>query len=175
MNDPSDHSSDLALAGRLSRKLAGGVARAAVPQEPGDYLSWTAPAARHSGPVPRAPVCETLEELLAWALRVTGQPSAFIVDPQGFVIATAGVTPADYFSGTGAALSYASEHIRNVVPDEPLGSAELAFGTTRILALTGRDSDIRDYVFALVGEPRLDPETTRKLTSELARGLRAVL
>jgi hypothetical protein len=200
MSDRSAPFFDLGEAQSLTRKLVSGrPARARYrratasgvdtsPQE--GYLAWTGEqAARRaapcrgeasrgatdvapSQPLPPAPSADSIETLLNWGLSIMGATGAFTVDPQGFVIATAGVTPSDYFESTGASLSFAVEQLGLVDSNsEPLLWVELGYLDSALLAFPGSEPRIKDYLMVFVETESLPRDHLKTLAFELSHRL----
>jgi hypothetical protein len=141
------------VAGRLSRRLAG----EEQPQErvslvPPKYVRFRAgqqlvSAIETSLPVleektdpalPSLPLeaLDTWDKLLEWSADISRASAAFVVDSQGFVVATRGETASDELVGVGADLCYAIEQLDRIEPEAGnLRSVEIEFSGQRITAL----------------------------------------
>jgi hypothetical protein len=128
MTDPSARSSDLLLARDLARTLCVGAAAAPAPAAvtAAAYVRFPRrserPAAPASAPepapepaVPHSPF-DSWERLLAHLHREARAEAAFVVDSQGFVIATWGPVPAEGFEAIGAELCFVMEQLQRVDP-----------------------------------------------------------
>jgi hypothetical protein len=80
--------------------------------------------------------------ILAWGMEVAEARAAFIVDSQGFVIASRGNPPEGGFDGVGAELCYVMEQVESM--DEDSGAVktlELEFVNRRLIAVRGKLTD----------------------------------
>ncbi len=125
--------SDLESAAALSRALApGGTAPAAVVSAPPSaataYARLPRAAVAPAAPLPVPELLElrTWEEFLTWSLEETRATAGFVVDAQGFVLASRGPAPGDGFEGIGALLLAGMDQLDTVDP---------AAGRARLLEL----------------------------------------
>ena len=126
MSAPSEAYSELASARDLSARLAvepnrplparaaapGFVTFAAIPSRP------TESASPKAVPVIRPEGIHDWDELLRWGLEACEATAVFVLDSQGFVIATVGAWEYDRVEATGTQLSVALEHADHVAPAE---------------------------------------------------------
>lgn len=117
MSDHSASCSDLELAGLLSQRLLAPPGAVGPAPEP-PYARFSAehvhPARSitRTAPTPPAPVDEptsfpSWEHFLAWALGWSGAAAGFVMDPEGFAIATAGEFDAEQAQALGVHLMVA--------------------------------------------------------------------
>lgn len=113
MSNRAASSSDLDLARILSQRLVSRAAPAPGPREAPavPFVSFTAigPAAQVLAPAPvvvagESQRFESLDELLGWAMELTASSSAFVMDPEGFAIATGGSLGGEDAQAVGAQL-----------------------------------------------------------------------
>lgn len=179
----SVNSSDLARARELSRLLAALSARQPTTGAPA--------AARVSGAVApaRVPIAsaepsvavdlhaapfdfESWEIFLAWGLELCRARAAFVVDPQGFVVATRGNVPADHFEGLGAELAYAMEQLDRIdLESGSLLTLELQFVSRRLLAVRVAREGASSFVVGFVGSKPLADEVRAVLMRQLAHSV----
>ncbi len=110
MKDRSASSSDIAAASTLSQALARRTVTtdAEAPGKPA-YVRIVRPVPEPAAePAAPAPEIGTWEAFLAWSLELTRAHGGFVVDSQGFVIASRGNVPKDGFEGIGAELCSSS-------------------------------------------------------------------
>ncbi len=185
MKRHSVSSSDIDTAGKLSRRLAGGGPRPELPEsdaEAASYLRFrapqgapeAAPAAEDARPQPQvdldavAPEMDSWPTFLAWAMDVARSRAAFVVDSQGFVIASRGNVPSDGFAGTGAELCYAMEHLLKIDPDAgELRSVEFDFKGRSIVGLRAGGAGELLYILGLVGAASLPQEVKNAISKQL--------
>jgi hypothetical protein len=170
----SVNSSDLASARELSRRLLGTKleflpALAPVPPPP-QVPPPAPPPAPDARPNPvidlHAPPLdlESWEVFLAWGLELCRARAGFVVDSQGFVVATRGNVPADQFSGLGAELAYAMEQLDRIdVEAGSLMSIELQFASRRLMAVRLAKEGVGSIVIGFVG--------SRPLADDVREGL----
>ncbi len=169
MTSHSESSSDIAAAGRISRRLTGAAPAAGIAagSDP-PFIRFRAPQPQPqpepepllpepetvAAPLPPPdPVPQDLEswgEFLTWALDHTGGESAFVVDSQGFVIAHCGNVPADGFEGSGAELCLAMEQLDQIDGEnQSLRGVELEFLSRRIIAMRVQSDDELEVIVAI--------------------------
>lgn len=177
------NSSDLDLARTLLRRLAtrDPAAVPAAPEEVTPYLrfhSEEAAAIPLFGPEPQPrefpslPLeMESWEVFLAWSLELCQARAAFVVDSQGFVIASRGNVPADHFEGTGAELCLAMEELVRVDPEAgPLQALELHFRNRNVVAVRAAGEQ-QIYVIGYVGSRALSDEVMGAILRQIASSL----
>ena len=102
------------------------------------------------------PHFEGWEPLIEWLMSQLGAESAFVVDTQGFVIATSGQSATDGFEGMGAELCYAAEQLERVDPAAgALLWVDLEFGRRRIVCLKANAKERDTMLLGFVG---VDPD-----------------
>jgi hypothetical protein len=169
------NSSDLATARALTLRLAG---RGPFPadhdgcgpssSEPGRERAPAIAAA--PPPVPSVPEeFQSWEVLLAWALELCRSHAAFVVDGQGFVIASRGNTPADGFDGVGAELCFGMEQLDRIDPAAgTLETMQLHFEGHMLVGMKVRDEAVGTFILGLVGSRSL-PDAVRQAVLRQAR------
>lgn len=180
----SVNSSDLAQARELSALLARTNAGAWVPapdQLPRVQPGPPAPAAAPPPPQPaevavdlHAPPLElaSWEVFLAWSLELCRARAGFVVDPQGFVVATRGNVPANQFEGLGAEMAYAMEQLNRI--DSEAGSLltiELQFASRRLVAVRADRGEGGSFVIGFVGARPLGDEVRGAILRQLSYSL----
>jgi len=115
---------------------------------------------------------ESWEVFLAWSLELCRARAGFVVDPQGFVVATRGNVPTDHFDGLGAELAYAMEQLDRIDTEAgSLLSIELQFASRRLMAMrVSRDSD-SSFVIGYVGSRPLGDEVRNAIARQVAHSL----
>ncbi len=95
---------------------------------------------------------ESWEVLLAWSVELCRARAAFVVDPQGFVIASRGNVPADGFEGMGAELCFLMEQLDRVDPEAGrLRSLDLHFDGRKVMGVRSVTAGGDAYVVGFVG------------------------
>ncbi len=177
----SVNSFDLGRAGELTRQLRqpGLAVSAPARPEPVRLLAQIAaapPAAAAPGPVLdlHAPPLEleSWEAFLAWSLELCRARAGFVVDPQGFVVATRGNVPTDHFDGLGAELAYAMEQLDRIDAEAgSLLSIELQFASRRLMAMRVAKEAKGSFVIGYVGSRPLGDEIRTAITRQVAHSL----
>ena len=176
----SVNSSDLANARDLSQRLA----------RPGLAKPWTElPAAIRVEPAPpaasiesrRDPIVdlhappldlESWEVFLAWGLELCRARAGFVVDPQGFVVATRGNVPDDQFGGLGAEIAYSMEQLDKIdVEAGSLLGVELQFASRRLMAIRLAKDGVGSVVIGFVGSRPLVDEVREALLRQATHSL----
>jgi hypothetical protein len=138
MSSRDVNSSDIERARALSRRLAG-ERNAPAPSEPKEGFvrfanrfqsranqpapAPAAAAAPAAKPIPEALVsCENWDAMLAWCLEASGAKAAFVVDPEGFVIAHRGNWKFENLEAVGSQLLDVKERAERI---EQGGGAKL--------------------------------------------------
>ncbi len=115
---------------------------------------------------------ESWEVFLAWSLELCRARAGFVVDPQGFVVATRGNVPANQFEGLGAEIAYAMEQLDRIDTDSgSLLTIELQFATRRLLAVRVAKEEGGSFVIGFVGARPLADEVRGALLRQLAHSL----
>lgn len=194
-------SSDLRLARTLSRRVRGRGQKApgaAAPGSGGAGYTRFAPALEGMEPPPpprsiepeatssdeaagRPPAApavpldmDSWEVLLAWSLELCQARAAFVVDPQGFVIASRGNVPTDGFDGTGAELAYGMEQLDRVDPEAgTLHGIELQFEGRKVFAVRGEAAS-GSYVLGFVGSRTMPEDLKVALHRQLVYSLQTL-
>lgn len=174
MKGRSVSSSDIAAASALSQALVRRTATAgAEPPAVPLYVRMVRPAPEPpAAPAAPAPEIGTWEAFLAWSLELTRAHAGFVVDSQGFVIASRGNVPKDGFEGIGAELCYAMDQLGRI---NPAGGAlrllELQFDGNRLIGIRAEAADMGTVLIGFQGTRSLADETRDSLVRQLGRTL----
>lgn len=91
------------------------------------------------------------ETCIAWCMSLTRADAAFVVDSQGFIIASRGRVPGHGFEGTGAELICSVEQLERVDPDAgKLQWVDLDFDKRRVIGFITPPRDSEYYVIGLM-------------------------
>lgn len=179
----SVNSSDLARARELSLLLAQPGLRQRIeplPQVVRVPVHVEAASAVTSRPEPppvvdlhAAPLeLESWETFLAWSLELCRARAGFVVDPQGFVVATRGNVPANQFEGLGAEMAYAMEQLDRIDAESgSLLTLELQFASRRLLAVRVARNGSGSFVIGFVGARPLTDEVRAAIMRQLAHSV----
>lgn len=120
----------------------------------------SSPVAAHAGypgdvsPEQAGPQLQKLgnwEECLAWCMSITRSEAAFVVDSQGFIIASRGRVPGHGFEGTGAELICSVEQLERVDPDAgKLQWVDLDFDKRRVVGFVTPPRETEYFVIGLM-------------------------
>ncbi len=92
------------------------------------------------------------EACLAWCLQATRAEAAFVVDSQGFIIASRGRVPGQGFEGAGAELVCSVEQLERIEPDAGrLQWVDLDFDKRRIVGFITPSETNEYYAIGLIG------------------------
>lgn len=167
-------SSDLSAASVLSRALSrrSSASGAEAPARPA-YVRIARPAPEPTTGLPApSPEIGTWEAFLAWSLELTRAHAGFVVDSQGFVIASRGNVPKDGFEGIGAELCYAMDQLWRINPaGGPLRLLELQFEANRIIGIRVDAPGLGTVLVGFQGTRSLADETRDSLIRLLGRSL----
>jgi hypothetical protein len=91
------------------------------------------------------------ESCIAWCMSTIRAEAAFVVDSQGFIIASRGRVPSQGFEGTGAELVCSVEQLERVAPDAgKLLWVDLDFDKRRVVAFITPSDSSEYYVVGFV-------------------------
>jgi len=91
------------------------------------------------------------ESCIAWCMSTIRAEAAFVVDSQGFIIASRGRVPSQGFEGTGAELVCSVEQLERVAPDAgKLLWVDLDFDKRRVVAFITPSETSEYYVIGFV-------------------------
>lgn len=93
----------------------------------------------------------TWEGCLGWCMGLTRAEAAFVVDSQGFIIASRGRIPGHGFEGTGAEMVCSVEQLERIAPDAGnLSWVDLDFDKRRIAGFVTPQHNSQYYVVGLI-------------------------
>jgi len=91
------------------------------------------------------------ESCIAWCMSTIRAEAAFVVDSQGFIIASRGRVPSQGFEGTGAELVCSVEQLERVAPDAgKLLWVDLDFDKRRVVAFITPSESSEYYVVGFI-------------------------
>jgi len=91
------------------------------------------------------------ESCITWCMNITRSEAAFVVDSQGFVIASRGRVPGHGFDGTGAELICSVEQLERIDPDAGhLIWIDLDFDKRRVVGFIPPSDKAEYYVLGLI-------------------------
>ena len=193
MNEQSGHSSDLLQAQKLLNLLLpkpGSPAKESKtePEFP-NYSSLSsvglppktqqAAVSEEIAPVPPTGEAEpALEDFNSWeaciatCMAATRAEAAFVVDSQGFVIASRGRIPSQGFEGAGAELICSIEQLERIAPDAGrILCLDMDFDKRKIVGFVASSEGISPYVVGLVAPEPIRVELKNNITQQIMNNL----
>jgi hypothetical protein len=115
---------------------------------------------------------DSWESCIAWSMSVTRAEAAFVVDPQGFVIASRGRVPSQGFEGTGAELVCSIEQVERIAPDAgKIFCLDVDFDKRKIVGFVTPTENSAPYVIGLVAPEPLRSEVKIGIARQIADNL----
>lgn len=112
------------------------------------------------------------EDCIAWCMSVTRAEAAFVVDSQGFVIASRGRIPSQGFEGAGAELICSIEQLERIAPEAGrILCVDMDFDKRRIAGFVASSDETLHYVVGLVAPEPLYNETKHKISQQIINNL----
>ncbi|HEX9022774.1 MAG TPA: hypothetical protein VF799_02940 [Geobacteraceae bacterium] len=115
---------------------------------------------------------DSWESCIAWCMSATRAEAAFVVDSQGFVIASRGRIPSHGFEGAGAELICSIEQLERIAPDAgKVLCVDMDFDKRRIVGFVASSEATAPYVVGLVAPEPLRVETKSMITQQIVDNL----
>jgi hypothetical protein len=115
---------------------------------------------------------DSWESCIAWCMSSTRAEAAFVVDSQGFVIASRGRVPSQGFEGAGAELICSIEQLERVAPDAGrILCIDVDFDKRRIIGFVATCEGTPPYVVGLVAPEPLRMEVKHKMVRQILGNL----
>jgi hypothetical protein len=109
------------------------------------------------------------EDFIAWCMNKSRAEAAFVVDSQGFVIASRGRVPSQGFEGAGAELICSIEQLERIAPDAgKLSCVDLDFHKRRLVGFVASTDETTDYVVGLVAPDALATEKKMNISLQIS-------
>lgn len=106
------------------------------------------------------------ESCIAWCISMTRAEAAFVVDSQGFIIATRGRIPGHGFECTGAEMIYAMDQLERIDPEAGnLLWIDLDFNKRRLVGFVTPAEDAAYFIVGLVA-PESSYNASKNLISK---------
>lgn len=193
MKDRSVNSYDLKQAQQILSSLAPiptSSQSVAVSQEPPAYVRLTIDSLpRKSSPVSAPATDESKgamtppldmqpqkfsnwEGCLGWCMGLTKAEAAFVVDSQGFIIASRGRVPGYGFEGTGAEMVCSVDQLERIAPDAgKLFWVDLDFDKRRIVGFVTPQQNSQYYVIGLIAPEQAYHSIKNYITTQIIENL----
>jgi hypothetical protein len=115
---------------------------------------------------------DSWESCIAWCMSSTRAEAAFVVDSQGFVIASRGRIPSQGFEGAGAELICSIEQLERIAPDAgKIICIDIDFDKRRIVGFVAASAETPPYVVGLVAPEPIRMEAKNKITQQILENL----
>lgn len=115
---------------------------------------------------------ENWETIIAWCMSLSRAEAGFVVDPQGFVIASRGRLPNQGVEGLGAELVCSIEQLERMDPESGrLLSVEIEFEKKRLLGFSASTGQETFYVVGLISPESLNPTGKQAIIQQILHNL----
>jgi hypothetical protein len=112
------------------------------------------------------------ESCIAWCMSTIRAEAAFVVDSQGFIIASRGRVPSQGFEGTGAELVCSVEQLERVAPDAgKLLWVDLDFDKRRVVAFITPSESAEYYVVGFIAPDSAFYSLKQHITNQIIDNL----
>ncbi|MHC1697244.1 MAG: hypothetical protein AB9919_04085 [Geobacteraceae bacterium] len=112
------------------------------------------------------------ESCIAWCMSMIRAEAAFVVDSQGFIIASRGRVPSQGFEGAGAELVCSVEQLERVAPDAgKLLWVDLDFDKRRIVAFITPTEGFENFVIGFIAPDASFYSLKQHLTNQIIDNL----
>lgn len=113
---------------------------------------------------------DSWESCIAWCMSLTKAEAAFVVDSQGFVIASRGRIPGQGFEGTGAEMVCLLEQLERVSPDAgALSFIDMEFDKKRLFGAVAAAEGPVFYVVGLVSPEPINHKLKQRIIQQITR------
>jgi hypothetical protein len=114
----------------------------------------------------------TWESCIAWCMSTIRAEAAFVVDSQGFIIASRGRVPSQGFEGTGAELVCSVEQLERVAPDAgKLLWVDLDFDKRRVVAFITPSESSEYFVVGFIAPDSAFHSLKQHVTNQIIDNL----
>ena len=115
---------------------------------------------------------ESWEGIIAWCMSISRAETGFVVDSQGFVIASRGRIPSQGIEGTGAELVCSIEQLERIDPSAGrLLSVEIEFDNRRLVGFVANSGENNNYVAGLIAPEPLNTTIKQKIVQQILHNL----
>ncbi len=112
------------------------------------------------------------EDIIAWCMSLSRAETGFVVDSQGFVIASRGRIPGQGIEGAGAELVCSIEQLERIDPDAgKLHSVEIEFDKRRLVGFVAGFGDQNTYFTGLIAPEPLNTQIKHKILQQINHNL----
>lgn len=115
---------------------------------------------------------ESWEDIVAWCMSLSRAETGFVVDSQGFVIASRGRIPGHGIEGIGAELVCSIEQLERIDPDAGrLLSVEMEFDKRRLAGFVAGSDEQNSYVVGLIAPEPLSTLLKKNILKQISNNL----
>ncbi len=115
---------------------------------------------------------DSWENCIAWCMSYTHAEAAFVVDSQGFVIASRGRIPSQGFEGSGAELICSIEQLERISPEAgKLSWIDMDFDKKRIIGIVAASETNDILVVGLVSPEPVITSSKQRIVQQIIRNL----
>lgn len=115
---------------------------------------------------------ESWEDIITWCMSISRAEAGFVVDSQGFVIASRGRIPSQGIEGTGAELVCSIEQLERIDPGAGrLLSVEMEFDNRRLVGFVASSGNNNDFVAGFIAPEPLNTSTKQKIVQQIIHNL----
>lgn len=115
---------------------------------------------------------DSWEGILAWCMSLSRAETGFVVDSQGFVIASRGRIPSQGIEGIGAELVCSIEQLERIDPDAgKLSFVEMEFDKRRLAGFVACSDKNNEYVAGLIAPEPLNSVVKHKIIQQIIHNL----
>ena len=112
------------------------------------------------------------EDFLAWCTPLVRAEASFVVDSQGFIIATRGRIPVEGFDGAGAEMICAVEELQRIAPDAgEVACVDIDFDKRRIVGFVTTEEGVVQYALVLIAPGLFPAELKGRIIGQLRQSL----
>lgn len=115
---------------------------------------------------------DSWESIVAWSMSISKADTGFVVDSQGFVIASRGRIPSQGVEGVGAELVCSIEQLERIDPDAgKLLSVELEFDKRSLIGFVSDPSQGNCYVMGLIAPVSMSSSHKQAIIQQISHNL----
>ncbi len=112
------------------------------------------------------------EDIIAWCMTLTRAETGFVVDSQGFVIASRGRIPGQGIEGVGAELVCSIDQLERIDPDAGrLLNVEIELDKRRLVGFVTGVGEQNVYVVGLIASEPLNSSIKHKILHQITNNL----
>jgi hypothetical protein len=115
---------------------------------------------------------DSWESILTWCISSSKSEAGFVVDSQGFVIASRGRLPSQGIEGVGAELVCSIEQLERIDPDAgKLSTVDMEFDRKRLIGFVAGSDDKNSFVVGLIAPDSLHEQVKQGIIQQILHNL----